>query len=235
MAPQKANHPNSFTHLSVSVAPLPYFAPSTRSLDFHALHAAITLIPPRSVVVLQPAAQNPTGCDPTPEQWTKLAHIFATRSHLAFFDASYPGFASGSLHTDTEAIRVFAALGVPVVLAATYGKCFGLYGERVGVLAVVAPDEKVAGRVEGWMKVMARAETGAMPAFGARIVEMILGDEESGLKKAWEEDVRGMAGQLRDRRRRLKELLETKGTPGDWSFLEQQMGMFSYVLFPHGS
>ena len=146
---------------------------------------------------------------------------------------------------------------VPLVLAATFGKCFGLYGERVGLLAVVAPDEGNARRIEGQMKLMARAETGAQPAFGARIVEMVLGDgggcddedgsnavgegqgggnvdgkkgrEKGQLRKMWEQDVQSMAAQLESRRRLLRSLLEGKRTPGDWSYLTEQQGMFSYV------
>ena len=78
------------------------------------------------------------------------------------------------------------------------------------------------------MKVMARAETGAQPAFGAKIVEMILSDED--LKRVWEEDLRGMAEDLRRRRLRLRELLKEKQTPGEWGFLVEQKGMFSYVM-----
>lgn len=75
------------------------------------------------------------------------------------------------------------------------------------------------------MKLLARAETGAMPAFGAKIVEMVLLDR--GLREVWEEDIRGMAGELRRRRRRLRGLLEGMGTPGEWGFLEEQRGVFS--------
>lgn len=88
--------------------------------------------------------------------------------------------------------------------------------------------KEIAEKIEAWMKVLARAETGAMPAFGAKIVEMVLQDRaEGGLREVWEGDVRRMAGELKARRRRLRELLEGRGTPGVWSFLEEQKGMFS--------
>jgi len=83
----------------------------------------------------------------------------------------------------------------------------------------------MASKIEAWMKVLARAETGAMPAFGAKVVEMVLQDR--GLREMWEEDTRGMARELKARRRRLRGLLEGRGTPGSWSFLEEQKGMFS--------
>ena len=104
----------------------------------------------------------------------------------------------------------------------------------MGFLAVVAPPDpqggEIARKIEGQMKVMARAETGAQPAFGAKIVEMILSDE--GLRRVWEEDVCGMAEDLHARRLRLRELLKEKHTPGEWDFLAEQKGMFSYVMVP---
>ena len=118
-------------------------------------------------------------------------------------------------------------MGVPVMVAATWGKAFGLYGERVGFLSVVCPEgEGVAGRVERQMKLIARAETGAMPGFGARLVEIVLGDQR--LRNIWEEEVRGIAEDLRGRRRELRGLLEeSEAGGGGWGFLTEQVGMFS--------
>ncbi len=95
----------------------------------------------------------------------------------------------------------------------------------MGFLSVSAPNTDVAKRIEVQMKLVARAETGAMPAFGAKIVEMILTDSE--LRDIWEADVRGIAEDLRERRIRMQQLLEERGTPGDWGFLTEQVGMFS--------
>ena len=179
----------------------------------------------QSVIVLQSSSQNPTGCDPTTTQWHQLARTFKIRNHFAYFDAAYLGFVSGCAHTDFESIRIFADAGIPLLIAATYGKAFGLYGERVGFLSIVAPSEEVGKRIETQMKLLARAETGAMPAFGARIVEIILGD--GGLKRIWEGEVKGVSEELRERRRLLRVALERMGTSGKWTFLTDQVGMFS--------
>jgi len=112
-----------------------------------------------------------------------------------------------------------------MLVAITYGKAFGLYGERVGMLFIVAPDIEVGRKVEKQMKLLARAETGAMPAFGAKIVEIILEDQR--LRQVWEADVRGISEQLRGRRVALFEELKRLGTPGDWRFILEQVGMFS--------
>ncbi|KZP33460.1 aspartate aminotransferase [Athelia psychrophila] len=220
------NHVNVFTFLGVEAASLPYYDSLTGTLAFSALNDAITALPPQSVVVLQTCAQNPTGCDPNLAQWRELAATFVSGGHFAFFDAAYSGFVSGSAYTDAECVRIFAAAGVPLLLAATYGKAFGLYGERVGILSITAPTAEIATRMEQQMQLLARAETGAMPIFGAMVVETILKDPQ--LHETWKEDVRSIATQMRERRSILRNLLEHElQTPGDWKRITEQVGMFS--------
>ena len=220
-----ANHPNVFTYLGVEAVLLPYYDHPTQSLAFNRFKDAIDALPPQSVIVLQSSSQNPTGCDPNPSQWKELADTFQKRAHFAFFDAAYLGFVSGDVFEDAESVRIFADAGIPLLLAATYGKAFGLYGERVGFLTIAAPNSEVAKKIEVQMKLIARAETGAMPVFGAKLVEMILTDPE--LQGVWEADVKTIAEDLQHRRRRLRLLLEERGTPGPWCFLTDQAGMFS--------
>lgn len=50
------------------------------------------------------------------------------------------GFASGDSEKDAWAIRRFVADGHCLVLAQSYAKNFGLYGERIGALSVVCKD-----------------------------------------------------------------------------------------------
>ena len=153
-----------------------------------------------------------------------MAETFVARNHFAFLDVSYMGFVTGDADQDCEPIRKLADAGIPLLVAATYGKAFGLYGERVGHLCITAPDAEVALRIEKQMKLLARAETGAMPRFGALIVSTILVDAE--LRRMWRVDLRDIARQLRERRVRLKQALEGIGASGDWSFVTEQKGMF---------
>ncbi|KAF8252249.1 PLP-dependent transferase [Wilcoxina mikolae CBS 423.85] len=221
------NHPNVFSFLGLEPVSLPYYDPSTNSLAFSALNAAIASLPPQSVIVLQTSSQNPTGCDPSPTQWRELAATFIMHGHFAFLDAAYLGFVTGDVYADAESIRIFASASVPLLVAATYGKAFGLYGERVGILLIPAPKPEVAERIERQMKLLARAETGAMPAFGSRIVETVLKDVE--LRRIWEDDVKVIADQLRKRRVRLRRTLEDLETPRNWKYITDQVGIFSYM------
>ncbi|KAJ5917239.1 hypothetical protein N7466_010793 [Penicillium verhagenii] len=221
------NHPFLFKTAGIKPTFIPYFDAKTNKFDFTAFTEAIKSLPAQSVILLQAGAQNPTGCDPTLDQWHELASIFSQRGHLAFFDAAYPGFASGDIDTDLEGVRLFAELEIPFVFISTYGKCFGLYSERVGLISILAPNEEVGKRIEVQMSLLARAESGAPPDFGATIVETVLSDEN--LKHQWRQEVRDMANALKSRRVALREGLEKLETPGDWQHITDQNGMFSYV------
>lgn len=50
-------------------------------------------MPEESVVLLHACAHNPTGVDPTRDQWKEIADIFGKRGLFAFFDCAYQGFA----------------------------------------------------------------------------------------------------------------------------------------------
>ena len=80
---------------------------------------------------------------PSPAQWRQLTATFLSHGHFAFLNAAYLGFASSDVGADAESIRIFAGMGVPLLLAATYGKAFGLYGKHIRILSVVMPDLEV--------------------------------------------------------------------------------------------
>lgn len=223
-----ANHHNIFQVVGFETATLPWYDPQTHLLDEEGLLAAIETLPPRSIIVLQTAGNNPTGCDPNITAWHRLAEAFSAGKHFAFLDVAYPGFVTGNFEADCAPIRIFAEAGIPLLAAGTFGKSFGLYGERVGLLAIPAPSQEITSRIEGQMKLLARAETGAQPAFGAAIVQTILADQN--LRGLWEQDLRHMAEQLEKRRRCLVDELQKLQTPGRWDFINSQAGMFWYVF-----
>ena len=222
---KQVNHANVFQHETFKTALLPYYDKKSHGVNVAALNAAITALPYYSIVVFQVCGNNPTGCDLSSSEWSELAGIFVERSLFAFLDVAYMGFVTGDAEADCAPIHLLAERGVSLLVAATYGKCFGLYGERVGHLCITAPDAQIATRLEDQMKLLARAETGAQPRFGARIVSTILGD--SLLKEQWKTDLISIARQLSERRLRLKQALEKLDSSHDWAFLTEQKGMFA--------
>lgn len=192
------NHNHALQHLHLTPTPLPYLASTTTlgtpPLDFTALHAAIYQLPPQSVILLQPVAHNPTGLVPTLSQWRTLLTAVKEKGHFIIWDISYPGFSSGSISSDLAVVREWAEADVPSLVCWTYGKCMGVYSERVGLLLIPLPKGvtvEVRKRVEKQVKGIVRAETGSLSGFGDRLVEAVLGDVE--LKRQWEGELREVA------------------------------------------
>lgn len=45
--------------------------------------------PPGAIVLLHACAHNPTGVDPTPDQWEQIRQLIRSKALLPFFDSAY--------------------------------------------------------------------------------------------------------------------------------------------------
>lgn len=187
----------------------------------------IRAAPSGSVIVLHGCAHNPTGIDPTKEQWEQIAALCKDKGHLPFFDVAYQGFATGDLDKDAFAPRLFADHGLEFLVAQSYSKNLGLYGERVGALVAVLNSKEVADRVLSQFKRIARALYSNPPTYGARIAAEVIGDPA--MFEEWKAEMRGMAGRIDTVRGKLRAALERRMPERDWSFITSQIGMFSYT------
>ena len=225
--PSWGNHKNIFADAGVEVAQYKYFDPETIGLDFSGMMADLESAPEGSVVILHACAHNPTGIDPTVEQWKEVLEICQRKGFLPFFDSAYQGFASGDLITDAFAVRMFADAGLEMLVSQSYAKNLGLYGERVGALHCVAKDEGNAKRALSQLKRLARALYSNPPTTGARIVAEVVGDPE--LFEEWKGEMMGMAGRIKEVRQQLVDCLKQKSPNRSWDFITDQIGMFSYT------
>ncbi|KAI0597549.1 aspartate aminotransferase [Biscogniauxia sp. FL1348] len=207
----------------------PYYDAETRSFDFAGTLAALERgAQPGDVVVLQACAHNPTGLDPTREQWAAIADICERKGLIPFFDTAYQGFASGDVDADAWAIRHFVERGaLEICVAQSFSKNFGLYGQRVGALHVLSRDPATQPAVQSQLVRILRSEVSSSPAFGARIVAAVLGDPV--LRAEWLEDLKTMSSRIRSMREALLAELKRRGTPGEWDHVVSQIGMFSYT------
>jgi len=215
---------------NVGIEPVvyPYYDPRTIGLDFQGFVGALENAPSRSVFLLHACAHNPTGVDPSHEQWAKIAAIILDKKHYAFFDCAYQGFASGDLDNDAWAVRYFIERNVPMLICQSFAKNAGLYGERVGALHVISATQEAAVNVKSQLSVLQRSEISNPPSHGARLVSLILNDE--GLLEDWKHDVRTMADRIIGMRKELFRLLtEELNTPGNWEHIINQIGMFSFT------
>ena len=101
--------------------------------------AGIKSIPEGEAILLHGSCHNPTGMDPTAEQWERIAQAIASRRLFPFVDFAYQGFGQG-LEEDAAGVRLLCHHLPEVLVATSYSKNFGLYNERVGGLLVVGAD-----------------------------------------------------------------------------------------------
>lgn len=204
-----------------------YWDAATKSLDFDGLIADLSAAPERSVVVLHACAHNPTGVDPTHEQWEAIAKLIQTKRLFPLFDSAYQGFASGDPDQDAWPIRRFEQLGIEFVTAQSFAKNFGLYDERAGLLSVVVADPAPVDNLRSHLALLVRGNYSTPPAHGARVVSHVLNDAI--LRGRWLEHVREMSTRIHKSRAELRQRLEALGTPGTWRHITDQIGMFSYT------
>ncbi|KAK4422280.1 Aspartate aminotransferase 3, chloroplastic [Sesamum alatum] len=225
--PTWGNHPKVFGLAGLSVKTYRYYDPATRGLNFQGLLEDLGSAPSGAIVLLHACAHNPTGVDPTPHQWEQIRQLMRSKALLPFFDSAYQGFASGNLDTDAQSVRMFAKDGGECLVAQSYAKNMGLYGERVGALSIVCRTADVASRVESQLKLVIRPMYSNPPIHGASIVATILKDRS--LFQEWTIELKAMADRIISMRQQLFDALRSRGTPGDWSHIIKQIGMFTFT------
>ncbi|KAM7459387.1 hypothetical protein LguiA_036381 [Lonicera macranthoides] len=225
--PTWGNHTKIFNLAGLSVKTYRYYDPATRGLNFQGLLEDLGSAPSGAIVLLHACAHNPTGVDPTLQQWAQIRQLMRSKGLLPFFDSAYQGFASGSLDGDAQPVRMFVGDGGELLVAQSYAKNMGLYGERVGALSIVCKSADVASRVESQLKLVIRPMYSNPPIHGASIVATILKD--SNMFHDWTLELKAMADRIISMRQRLFDALRARGTPGDWSHIIKQIGMFTFT------
>lgn len=224
--PTWPNHLLITNHAKMVVGYYPYYNPTTHGLDFEAMCNAIQKMPSNSIVMLHASCHNPTGVDPTEDQWKKLSDLIKKHNLLPFFDIAYQGFGNG-LDSDAFPLRYFAQQGQEMLVASSYAKNFGLYGERVGLLVAITNGSKETSCVASNLKQLMRASNSNPPLHGARIVKTILQSVE--LKAEWESELKTMRERIKQVRSAFVSALEKNKVRRNLGFLTKQQGIFSFM------
>ncbi|KAL9983331.1 hypothetical protein ACROYT_G005484 [Oculina patagonica] len=204
-----------------------YFDNATKSLDFAGMQADLEAAPESSIILLHACAHNPTGVDPSQEQWKKIADIMKRRKLFPLIDIAYQGFVTGDPDVDAWAVRYFVSAGFELVAGQSFAKNFGLYNERAGNLCVVTTDNDTAERIRTQLRAIIRPMWSNPPNHGARIIATILNNPA--LKAEWLETLKSMAGRILECRQLLFNKLKELGTPGTWNHVVDQKGMFGFT------
>ncbi len=223
--PTWANHGGVFKAAGVETATYPYFDAETNGLDLSGMLAAIGEMSEGDVILLHGCCHNPTGVDPTPEQWEQIAATVYDRGLLPLLDFAYQGFAEG-IEEDAVGLRALAQPGRELLICSSFSKNFGLYNDRIGALTVVAGTSEAAQKAMSHVKLRIRTNYSNPPAHGAAIVTTILGDEQ--LKQQWIGEVAAMRSRIHDMRQKFVDSLAAAGVDRDFSFIVNQRGMFSF-------
>ena len=225
--PTWGNHQSIFKSSGLQVADYPYYKDSTRGLDLEGLLKRFEEIPDKSVILLHACAHNPTGVDPSPEEWQKIAAVMKKKNHFPFFDNAYQGFASGDLHKDAYSIRYFVEQGFQMIVTQSYSKTIGLYGERAGAFHLLCENEKTAHNALTQIRIVVRTNYSNPPLHPMKLVLKVLSNEK--LYNHWLSELQIVAGRIIKMRKLLRDELERIQTPGDWSNITNQIGMFTYT------
>ncbi len=229
--PSWANHAKIFQAAGLRTHQYTYLDTETgTSLDMPGFIADLEdpdIVPDGAVVLLHACAHNPTGIDPTQEQWQDIASIFQKRKLKPLFDSAYQGYASGDLDTDAFPIRLFERRGIPIIVCQSFAKSMGLYGERVGAMFIVTESEKETSAVLSNVKqTVVRPMYSSPPLHGARLATMLLTDSE--LNAQWRAELKSMVGRIESMRQSLVASLEVE-RGRSWTHITDQIGMFAYT------
>lgn len=265
--PTWGNHNKIFPKGGLAIKPYRYYDARTKGLDIEGMLADLGRAERGAVVLLHACAHNPTGVDPTQEQWRRILQVCQQQQLLCLFDSAYQvraalalvhrsaalpsahplhclrawssqghpsvnarcvvccagraldrglnsastgnaakmnevrgirtctqGFASGCLDKDAFSLRLFLDAGAPMLLAQSFAKNMGLYGERTGALHVVCASPEEAKRVESQVKGVIRPMYSSPPRHGAAIAAAILGDDA--LMAEWRQELKHMADRI---------------------------------------
>src|SRR6185312_13786541 len=128
-------HRNIFEAAGLHVETYPVFDAATQRLLFGAMVQALEGAAPGDIVLMHGCCHNPTGADPSAEEWRVIADLLSRRGLVPLVDLAYQGL-GGGLAEDAAGLRLLADACDEMIVAYSLDKNFGLYRERTGALFV---------------------------------------------------------------------------------------------------
>ena len=224
--PTWANHHAVFESEGLPIESYRYLAADRTTLDFEGMIEDLTSKAQRGdAILLHACCHNPTGVDPSADQWESIAKVLSDRGLLPLIDFAYQGFGHG-IREDAESIEAILRHNSEAIVCNSFSKNFGLYGERVGAISVVAGDAGSASAVQSQLKRLVRSNYSNPPRHGGAIVATILGCEE--LTAQWESELAAMRDRIKLLREQFVSTMRSTGNGHDFGFLLDQCGMFSF-------
>ncbi|ODV95563.1 hypothetical protein PACTADRAFT_68979 [Pachysolen tannophilus NRRL Y-2460] len=228
-SPSWGNHKQIFQDFKI--LNYPYWNNKEKNLDINGFINCIKSAPSPSIFLLHTCGHNPTGVDPTYEQWIQILKELYEKNHLPIFDTAYQGFCSGSFKMDSIVFKIICEFfpQMSFLVCQSFAKNFGLYSERIGCLHIIHKDSNhlLNQAIQSQLERIIRTEYSNPPGYGAKIIATIL--TNNNLLKQWESDLSIMSKRISKMRFLLKKELIHLKTPGNWDHITNQKGMFSFT------
>lgn len=224
--PTWPNHIPLLGSAGFNIREYPYYDIESRQVNVEAMMETLRQVPAGDMVLLHGCCHNPTGADLTPEQWDAIADLALERGFVPFIDTAYQGLGDG-LDQDAYGMRMMAERLPELVIASSCSKNFGLYRERTGSITFIAETSERADVVVTQAMSTARSLYSMPPAHGALLVSMVLGDEA--LRNQWQMELEEVRQRIVSMRQLLCGSLKDNAAGVDFSHIEKQKGMFSFL------
>jgi aspartate aminotransferase len=224
--PTWPNHMAIFPASGLPMHAYPYFDRLNSTLRFVDMMESLRQRGPGDVVLFHACCHNPCGVSPNPEQWEAITNLAAERGFTPMVDIAYMGFERG-IEEDTLAVRLFSEKCPEVIVVSSCSKNFAVYRERTGAISIVCENDQKAADVQTVINSLTRKNYSMPPTHGPAIIDIILHSDE--LTKLWESEVTTMRNRINSLRKILSEKIIASGISKDFSFLQRQSGMFSFL------
>ena len=222
--PTWPNHLSILQYLGIEMVPYRYFDSETRSVSFDAMIEDLKTATKDDVVLLHGCCHNPTGANLTMDQWAEVIKVLQDTGATPMIDIAYQGFGDG-LDADAAGTRAVAAAMPECLIAASCSKNFGIYRERTGILMLVSSDAGAQTLNQGTLAFLNRQNFSFPPDHGARLVTMILTDDE--LRADWQAELEEVRLGMLNLRKQLAGELKRLSNSDRFDFLAEHRGMFS--------
>ena len=224
--PTWANHWPLLTGAGVNLKSYPYYDTENHVIKIDEMLAALRAAPAGDIVLLHACCHNPSGLDPSVEEWQAIADVLLESKLVPFLDMAYQGFVE-NLDDDAYPVRLMAERFPEMIVVSSCSKNFGLYRDRVGTLSLLATDSATRDVVSSQVNSLVRTIYSVPPDHGAAVVSLILNDDE--LRSAWIEELAEMRERIRAMRVLLHDALTEKMPDHDFSHLVRATGMFCFL------
>ncbi|WP_227271868.1 amino acid aminotransferase [Roseobacter weihaiensis] len=222
--PTWPNHISILNYLEMNVERYRYFSEETRGVDFDGMLADLKTARAGDVVLLHGCCHNPTGANLNLTEWQAVIDVLLETGAVPMIDIAYQGFGDG-LEEDAAATRLVAASVPECIIAASCSKNFGIYRERTGILMAISHNTEARKLHQDTLAFLNRQNYSFPPDHGARLVTMILTDDE--LRADWKAELEAVRTSMLDLRQQLADELQRLSGSDRFGFLAQHRGMFS--------